>query len=106
MYVCCVEAATDMIGGRWIPLILWKIKDATLRFGEIQEKLPNISQKMITRQLRAPEEDRLVSRMEYPRMPPHVGYSLTARGRTVIPLRMSLKDWANKELADQINENG
>lgn len=106
MYVCSVEAAMDVIGGKWKPLILWKIQDSPLRFGEILEKLPNISQKMLTRQLRALEEDRLVSRKEYPGMPPHVEYSLTARGQTVIPLLMSLKDWASKELADQISESG
>jgi DNA-binding HxlR family transcriptional regulator len=106
MYVCSVEAAMDVIGGKWKSLILWKIKDAPLRFGEIQEKLPNISQKMLTRQLRALEEDRLVSRREYPGMPPHVEYSLTARGQTVIPLLVSLKEWATEELADQIAESG
>ena len=96
----------DVIGGKWKPLILWKIQDAPLRFGEIQEKLPNISQKMLTRQLRALEDDRLVSRTEFPGMPPRVEYALTERGQTVIPLLMSLKDWANRELADQINESG
>jgi DNA-binding HxlR family transcriptional regulator len=105
MYVCSVEAAMDVIGGKWKPLILWKIKDAPLRFGAIQEKLPAISQKMLTRQLRALEKDRLISRREYPDMPPRVEYSLTERGRTVIPLLMSLKDWASEELADQINES-
>ena len=104
MYVCPIEAAMDVIGGKWKPHILWKIKDAPLRFGAIQEKLPAISQKMLTRQLRALEADRLVSRTEYPGMPPRVEYALTARGQTVIPLLMSLKDWASGELADQINE--
>jgi DNA-binding HxlR family transcriptional regulator len=105
MYICSVEAAMDVIGGKWKPHILLKIKDAPLRFGAIQEKLPAISQKMLTRQLRALEADRLVSRMEYPGMPPRVEYSLTARGQTVIPLLMSLKDWASEELADQISEH-
>ena len=94
MYVCPIEAAMDVIGGKWKPHILWKIKDAPLRFGAIQEKLPAISQKMLTRQLRALEKDRLVSRTEYPGMPPRVEYALTARGQTVIPLLSSLKDWA------------
>jgi DNA-binding HxlR family transcriptional regulator len=106
MYVCPIEAAMDVIGGKWKPHILWKIKDAPLRFGAIQEKLPAISQKMLTRQLRALEKDRLVSRTEYPGMPPRVEYALTERGQTVIPLLMSLKDWAGTELADQINEIG
>ena len=106
MYVCPIEAAMDVIGGKWKPHILWKIKDAPLRFGAIQEKLPAISQKMLTRQLRALEADCLVSRTEYPGMPPRVEYALTARGRTVIPILMSLKVWADEELKDQINEDG
>ncbi len=106
MYVCSVEAAMDVIGGKWKPLILWKIKDTPLRFGAIQEKLPGISQKMLTRQLRALEQDRLISRTEFPGMPPRVEYALTTRGQSVIPLLMSLKDWASTELADQISENG
>jgi DNA-binding HxlR family transcriptional regulator len=50
---------------------------------------------MLTRQLRALEEDRLVSRTESPGNLPYVEYVLTAKGRTVIPLLMSMKDWAN-----------
>jgi DNA-binding HxlR family transcriptional regulator len=104
MYVCPIEAAMDVIGGKWKPHILWKIKDAPLRFGAILEKLPAISQKMLTRQLRALEADRLITRTEYPGMPPRVEYALTDRGRTVIPVLASLKEWAEEELAGQINE--
>lgn len=93
-----------MICGKWKPLILWKIKDAPLRFGALQEKLPAISQKMLTRQLRSLEADHLISRKEYPGMPPRVEYALTERGQTVIPILLSLKDWADKELEDQISE--
>jgi len=70
MYICSIEAAMDVIGGKWKPHILWKIKDAPLRFGAIQEKLPAISQKMLTRQLRALEADRLVSARSIPACPP------------------------------------
>lgn len=104
IYVCSLEAAMDVIGGKWKPHILWKIKDAPLRFGAIQEKLPAISSKMLTRQLRALERDRLISRTEFPGMPPRVEYALTDRGQTVIPVLSSLKDWADEELADQIRE--
>ncbi|OPY35353.1 MAG: HxlR-like helix-turn-helix [Methanoregula sp. PtaU1.Bin051] len=106
MYVCSLEAAMDVIGGKWKPHILWKIKDAPLRFMAIQEKLPAISPKMLTRQLRALEADRLITRTEYPGMPPRVEYALAERGRTVIPILMSMKDWADENLADQINEDG
>ncbi len=105
MYVCSLEAALDVIGGKWKPHILWKIQDAPLRFMAIQEKLPAISQKMLTRQLRALEADRLITRTEYPTMPPRVEYSLTERGESVIPILASLKDWADEELKDQINES-
>lgn len=70
MYVCSIEAAMDVIGGKWKPHILWKIRDGPLRFGGIQGKMPAISQIMLTRQLRVPDNDRLVSRTEYPGMPP------------------------------------
>lgn len=106
MYVCSIEAAMDVIGGKWKPHILWKIRDAPLRFGAIQEKLPAISQKMLTRQLRALEADRLVTRTEYPGMPPRVEYALTGRGETVIPILASMKDWADETLKDQIEESG
>jgi DNA-binding HxlR family transcriptional regulator len=106
MYVCSLDAGIDVICGKWKPAILWKIRDGPLRFGEIQEKLPAISQKMLSRQLRSLEHDRLVSRTEYPGMPPRVEYALTERGQTVIPILMSLKDWADEELADQISESG
>ena len=83
----------------------WKLKDAPLRFMAIHEKLPAISQKMLTRQLRALEADRVISRTEYPGMPPRVEYALTERGQAVIPILMSLKDWADDELKDQIDES-
>ena len=84
-YVCSVEAVMDVIGGKWKPHILLKIKDTPLRFGAIQEKLPAISQKMLTRQLRALEADRLISRTEYPGMPLRVEYALTERGADRYP---------------------
>ena len=60
---------------------------------------------MLTRQLRALEADNLVSRTEYPGMLPRVEYALTERGQTVIPILMALKNWADEELKDQINES-
>jgi DNA-binding HxlR family transcriptional regulator len=54
---------------------------------------------------RALEADRLISRTEYPGMPPRVEYALTERGRAVIPVLASLKDWADETLADQIDES-
>ncbi len=81
MYVCSLDAGIDVICGRWKSAILWKIKDAPLRFGAIRERLPAVSRKMLTRHIRALERDSLISRSEYSGMPPRVEYALTERGR-------------------------
>lgn len=57
IYHCPVEAALDVIGGKWKPLILWALGDKVLRFNELQKALPGINTKMLTKQLRALEED-------------------------------------------------
>ena len=60
-YHCSVEAALDVIGGKWKPLILWALGDNVLRFGELQKELSGINTKMLTKQLRELEQDGLSS---------------------------------------------
>ena len=95
-YNCPVEAALDVIGGKWKPLILWQLKVKTLRYNNLQQLLPGISPKMLTRQLREMEEDGLVGRKMYPEIPPRVEYSLTEFGRTVIPVLEELCRWGRE----------
>ena len=57
IYHCPVEAALDVIGGKWKPLILWALGDDVLRFNELQKALPSVNAKMLTKQLRELEED-------------------------------------------------
>jgi DNA-binding HxlR family transcriptional regulator len=92
-YNCPVEATLDVIGGKWKPLILWQLKVKTLRYNNLQQLLPGISPKMLTRQLREMEEDGLVERKMYPEIPPRVEYSLTEFGKTVIPVLEELCRW-------------
>ncbi|KXS40212.1 MAG: MarR family transcriptional regulator [Methanolobus sp. T82-4] len=92
-YVCPVEATLDVIGGKWKPLILWQLKDEILRFNSLQQTLPGISPKMLTKQLRELEEDGIVKREMYPEIPPRVEYSLTDFGRTIIPVLEALAQW-------------
>jgi DNA-binding HxlR family transcriptional regulator len=101
-YHCPVEAAIDLIGGKWKPLILWALRDGTLRFSQIENELPGITQKMLTKQLREMEQDGLVARKVYPQVPPKVEYSLTATGQTLIPVIDMLCDWGEEHLGDQI----
>lgn len=92
-YGCPVEAAIDIIGGKWKPVILWHIRDRPLRFTEIRAILPNITQGMLTHQLRELEADLVVSRTIFAEVPPRVEYSLTEFGKTVIPILDDLCEW-------------
>ncbi len=95
-YCCTVGAALDEIGGKWKHPILWALKDGKLRFGEIYKVLPDITQRMLTKQLRDLEEDDLVRRKVYAEVPPKVEYSLTKKGESIIPILESLSRWGEK----------
>jgi DNA-binding HxlR family transcriptional regulator len=95
-YICSVEAAINEIGGKWKSLVLCSLKDGTLRFSEINNKLPDISQRMLTKTLRELEKDRIISRKVYPEVPPKVEYSLTPKGESVLPILDSLCEWGKK----------
>ena len=93
-YSCSMELTLDIIGGKWKPLIIWHLGEKTLRFSELKRALPNITQKMLTQQLRALEEDQLVNRFVYAEVPPKVEYSLTEKGKTLLPVLSTLCKWA------------
>jgi len=97
-YGCPVEAAIDIIGGKWKPVILWHIRDKPLRFNEIRLILPNITQGMLTRQLRELEADHVINRKVFAEVPPRVEYSLTSFGKTVIPILDDLCEWGKTYL--------
>ena len=90
---CPVEAALDMIGGKWKAVILFRLFESTKRFNELRRLHPNITQRMLTNQLRELERDGLVHREVYPQVPPKVEYSLTPDGRTLKPVLLALKRW-------------
>jgi len=90
---CPVEAALDMIGGKWKVIILFRLFEETKRFGELRRLHPNITQRMLTNQLRELERDGLVHREVYPQVPPKVEYSLTPDGRTLKPVLLALESW-------------
>jgi DNA-binding HxlR family transcriptional regulator len=97
-YHCTVEAALDVIGGKWKPLILWALGDNVLRFNELQKGLPGVNAKMLTKQLRELEEDGVITRTVYPEVPPRVEYTITEFGRTLIPILQALCKWGAEYL--------
>ena len=94
---CPVEATLDMIGGKWKSVILFRLFEGTKRFSELRRLHPNITQRMLTNQLRGLEGDGLVHRKVYPQVPPKVEYSLTPNGRTLKPVLLALEKWGKSQ---------
>jgi DNA-binding HxlR family transcriptional regulator len=82
-----------VIGGKWKPIIIWQLHESYLRFGELQKKVPGVTQKMLTQQLRELESDGIIHREVYPVIPPRVEYSLTEHGRTLLPILEEMAKW-------------
>lgn len=97
-YHCPVEAALDVIGGKWKPLILWALGDNVMRFSELQRALPGVNTKMLTKQLRELEEDGVIQRRVFAEVPPRVEYTITDFGKTLIPILQALCTWGAEYL--------
>jgi DNA-binding HxlR family transcriptional regulator len=98
-----IDATLDVIGGKWKPLILYQLKDGTLRFSQLLNMVqPKITQRMLTKQLRQLEEDGLITRKVYPQVPPKVEYSLTETGNSLMPILDQLCDWGYEHMGDSI----
>ncbi|NLH46168.1 MAG: winged helix-turn-helix transcriptional regulator [Acholeplasmataceae bacterium] len=93
LYYNPVEFVMDRIGGTWKMPILWRLRDKTLRYGEIKKTMPKTTHKMLTASLRELEEDGFIHREVYPVVPPKVEYSLTERGRNTIPVISDLRQY-------------
>ncbi|MBI9111858.1 helix-turn-helix domain-containing protein [Maridesulfovibrio ferrireducens] len=96
-YYCSVELTLQVIGGKWKPIILYHLgRNGTHRFGELKLAIPNITQKMLTQQLRELEKDGVIDRLVYAVVPPKVEYSLTELGHTIIPVLQHLGQWGQQ----------
>lgn len=96
-YICGLDAAMDVVSGKWKSLILWELDmHGTRRFGELRRALPGVSEKMLIQHLREMEEDGLVHREVYREVPPRVEYSLTRHGRSLIEALRPLGAWGRE----------
>ncbi|SHM71817.1 winged helix-turn-helix transcriptional regulator [Gracilibacillus kekensis] len=90
------KVVLDVVCGKWKAVILLKLFDGTLRFGEIKKSIPLINHQTLIKQLRELEEDHLISKKSYPVVPPWVEYSLTKYGRSLKPLLNEMVAWGEK----------
>lgn len=98
-YTCPVEATIDILGGKWKPLILFYLLGGTMRFGELQRRMPGVTQRMLTKHLRELEESGIVHREVYKEVPPKVEYSLTELGRSLQPILDMMLEWGENYIA-------
>ncbi len=92
-YECPMGTAIALIGGKWKLPILYNLRDGTLRFSQLQKALPQVTQKMLTQQLRELERDGLIDRKVYAEIPPKVEYSVTLLTKKLEPILNSLCAW-------------
>ena len=102
-FKCSVEATISAIGGKWKGVILYHL-DTTKCFNELHREVPNITQRMLTKQLRELEKDGIVHRTVYAEVPPRVEYRLTEFGKTLKPILKELERWGKKNL-EKLEEN-
>ena len=93
---CPVETTLTLIGDKWKVLILRDLMPGTKRFGELKKSIGNVSQKVLTANLRQMERDGLVHREVFPEVPPRVEYSLTETGQTLQPVIEAMKNWGTQ----------
>ncbi|SQC01248.1 HxlR family transcriptional regulator [Clostridium tetanomorphum] len=93
---CPITTAQKVIGGKWTLIILYYLSMETLRFGQLQHKIPMLTQATLTKQLRNLENYGLIVRKVYPEVPPKVEYSLSDIGRKFMPVLDSLTVWGEE----------
>lgn len=90
---CPTETAINLVGGKWKGMILFFLCDGTRRFNELKRLIPDITQRMLTKQLRDLEANGIVHREVYAVVPPKVEYSLTPLGEKLKPIVCALGEW-------------
>lgn len=95
---CPIASSINIFGGKWKPEILYFINLEPRRFNELKRLIPNITQRMLTQQLRELERDGIIDRKQYLEIPPKVVYSMTDLGNTLIPIFKELENWTTRNI--------
>jgi DNA-binding HxlR family transcriptional regulator len=90
---CPVTGMLQLIGGKWKPVILYCLRSEKRRFGEISARIPDLSRKVLTQQLKELEYDGLITRKQFKEIPPRVEYELSALGKSLAPVLNEMEKW-------------
>jgi len=93
------EYALNIISRKWRGLVIYYLYvNNVMRFSELKRELNGITQKMLTQTLRFLEEEKIINRKVYPVVPPKVEYTLTDKGKSIVPILKSLQEWGQEQL--------
>jgi DNA-binding HxlR family transcriptional regulator len=95
-----VDYVLQLIGGTWKTPILWRLRNKSLRYNELEKDIPHISQKMLTKALKEMEQNGIISKEVFASVPPKVIYSLTEKGKKLIPLIEHIRNQGIELLKD------
>jgi DNA-binding HxlR family transcriptional regulator len=93
---CPVEATLDVIGGKWKGVLLFLLLERKRRFGELRKLLPDVTQRVLTLQLRELEREGIVKRTVYPEVPPRVEYAISDFGASLKPIILAMRAWGEE----------
>ncbi len=94
---CPVDRTMRVLNGRWKALILFNLAPGPCRFNQLRRLIPAITQRMLTQHLRELENDGIVARHVHNVVPPHVEYSFTPLGLTLMPILEAMADWGQSQ---------
>ena len=92
---CPMHRSMAILGSKWKPILIYALRERTARFGQLHASVGSISKKVLTSTLRELEADSVIFRQEFKELPPRVEYSLTEKGRTLVPIIVQLAKWDN-----------
>lgn len=97
-FKCGVEAVVDLIGGKWKLLVLYHLYGTRLRFSELRRLVGDVTEKMLSQQLKEMASDGLIRRIDFKEVPPHVEYELTAFAKDLCQSLRPLCEWGDRNI--------
>jgi DNA-binding HxlR family transcriptional regulator len=96
-YHCALDVTMDYIGGKWKTVVLWYLRNGHKRFSELKRHIPDITEKMLSIQLKKLEVDGIIGRRAFAEVPPRVEYYLTEEGNTLVPVIEAIAKWGREK---------